>query len=226
MKDDLYIGYLDRMPGSIRRVIKPTVAGLLLVGLFLATVFALGQGKFAKSVFEFGTVKEFEGSILAKPVPFLLIERKKTGDNTGLPLFDRYPLVGEGKFGVAEEAKKLDGKRVRVSGTLILRDGLRMIEVVTGGMKEAQVEKTDGAEITGIDDTESLGQKTLRGEIIDSKCYLGVMNPGNTKVHRDCAVACLRGGVPALFVVKDDSGNKSELWLLSKTGESVSLPDV
>jgi hypothetical protein len=30
---------------------------------------------------------------------------------------------------------------------------------------------------------------TLTGEIVDSKCYLGVMNPGQGKVHRDCAGA-------------------------------------
>ena len=29
------------------------------------------------------------------------------------------------------------------------------------------------------------GEVTLAGEIVDSKCYLGVMNPGNGKVHRD-----------------------------------------
>ena len=40
---------------------------------------------------------------------------------------------------------------------------------------------------------------TLIGEIVDSKRYLGVMNPGNGKVHRDCAVRCLSGGIPPIF---------------------------
>jgi hypothetical protein len=36
----------------------------------------------------------------------------------------------------------------------------------------------------------NLGEFDLVGEIVDSKCYLGNMNPGNGKVRRDCAVRC------------------------------------
>ena len=43
----------------------------------------------------------------------------------------------------------------------------------------------------------------LGGEIVDSKCYLGVMNPGRSKVHRDCAARCLRGGIPPMLVTAD-----------------------
>lgn len=35
---------------------------------------------------------------------------------------------------------------------------------------------------------------------MDSKCYLGVMNPGKGKVHRDCASRCISGGIPPIFV--------------------------
>ncbi len=42
-----------------------------------------------------------------------------------------------------------------------------------------------------------------------------------SKPHRDCAVNCLRGGIPALFVVKDTGGNVSELWLLGNDGKPV-----
>ena len=58
-----------------------------------------------------------------------------------------------------------------------------------------------------------LGAVTLRGEIVDSKCYLGVMNPGNGKVHRDCAARCISGGIPPAFVVKDASGISKTLLL-------------
>jgi hypothetical protein len=44
---------------------------------------------------------------------------------------------------------------------------------------------------------------TVTGEIVDSKCYLGVMNPGQGKVHRDCAARCLSGGIPPIFVTTD-----------------------
>jgi hypothetical protein len=47
---------------------------------------------------------------------------------------------------------------------------------------------------------------TVTGEIVDSKCYLGVMNPGQGKVHRDCAAGCLSGGIPPIFVTTDGNG--------------------
>ena len=47
---------------------------------------------------------------------------------------------------------------------------------------------------------------TLSGEIVDSKCYLGVMNPGSGKVHRDCAVRCISGGAPPSFIARDAAG--------------------
>ena len=58
-------------------------------------------------------------------------------------------------------------------------------------------------------ETTDLGTATLTGEIVDSKCYLGVMNPGRGKVHRDCAARCLSGGIPPA--------------LLTSTGEIVLL---
>ncbi len=49
----------------------------------------------------------------------------------------------------------------------------------------------------------NLGKVTIVGEIVDSKCYLGVMNPGRSKVHRDCAARCISGGVPPALVTAD-----------------------
>ena len=54
---------------------------------------------------------------------------------------------------------------------------------------------------------------SLTGEIVDSKCYFGVMNPGNGKVHRDCAVRCISGGIPPAFLVRDVSGRIEALLL-------------
>jgi len=51
--------------------------------------------------------------------------------------------------------------------------------------------------------THDLGTVTVTGEIVDSKCYLGVMNPGQGKVHRDCAARCLSGGIPPIFISTD-----------------------
>ncbi len=212
MSEDFYIGYLPKMPKNLAKVIKLFVVAVFVAAIILVGVSWLGQKPFAKSIFEFGTVKDFEGTIQARPIPFLLVEKPEKSN--GLPTFERIPLVAEGKHGF--NAETFDTSHVKLKGTLIYRDDLQMIEVVADSVaKSSQTSNPLGEK------PEILGQFTLKGEIVDSKCYLGVMNPGQSKPHRDCAVACLRGGIPPLFVIKDVSGNVSELWLLSEKGEPI-----
>ena len=42
----------------------------------------------------------------------------------------------------------------------------------------------------------------LAGELVDTKCYAGAMNPGEGKVHKDCGALCVLGGIPPLFVMR------------------------
>jgi len=55
---------------------------------------------------------------------------------------------------------------------------------------------------------------SLRGEITDPKCLLGVMNPGRGKPHRDCAVRCIAGGIPPVLKVTG-AGGETEFYLLT-----------
>ncbi|MEO7270444.1 MAG: hypothetical protein ABI211_00410, partial [Vicinamibacterales bacterium] len=61
----------------------------------------------------------------------------------------------------------------------------------------------------------------LRGEIVDSKCFLGVMVPGAGKTHKECASLCLRGGIPPALFVQDRSGASSLLLVTGPSGEAV-----
>jgi hypothetical protein len=83
---------------------------------------------------------------------------------------------------------------VRLQGQLIYREGGTMVEIAPGSI--TALNTVSANEPT----TRDLGPATLTGEIVDSKCYLGVMNPGQGKVHRDCAARCLSGGIPPIFV--------------------------
>ena len=78
-----------------------------------------------------------------------------------------------------------------------------------------------GPDVPSRDQAVSLGPIALTGEIVDSKCYLGVMNPGNGKVHRDCAARCISGGIPPSFLVKDDSGQSHVLLLSGSDGRKL-----
>jgi len=58
---------------------------------------------------------------------------------------------------------------------------------------------------------------TLKGEIIDPKCYLGAMKPGGGKTHKACAMLCISGGVPPMLVTRD--ANEQETFYLLTTDQ-------
>ncbi len=68
-----------------------------------------------------------------------------------------------------------------------------------------------------------LGRMTLVGEIVDSKCYLGVMKPGRGKPHRACAVRCISGGIPPVLRVEDHNGNVDLFLLVTSDGDSLPM---
>ncbi len=73
-----------------------------------------------------------------------------------------------------------------------------MLEVLGGAMSDAGP--------GDVPPVVELGRTELTGEIVDTKCYFGVMNPGSGKVHRDCAARCLSGGIPPALLVRDAAG--------------------
>ena len=68
---------------------------------------------------------------------------------------------------------------------------------------------------------ENLGRQTLTGEIVDSKCYLGVMNPGQLAPHRACAVRCISGGIPPVLLVRQKVGPPLYFLLVREDGSPV-----
>lgn len=210
MSEDFYIGYLPKMSKKLAKFVRFFVISIFAVAVTLAILLWFGQKPFANSFFEFTEIKDFTGTIQAEPIPFLLVE--KLEKNNGLPMFERFPLVAEGKFGVDVSAFK--NQTVNLKGKLIYRDDLKMIEVVSDSIT---MNSTKPA--SSLETKESLGVQALNGEIVDSKCYLGVMNPGQSKPHKECAIRCLSGGVPPLFVVKDNQGNISELWIVAEKSQ-------
>ena len=91
-----------------------------------------------------------------------------------------------------------------------------MVEVVPGSIRPQE-----GLEGDSGDSGESLGTRTYRGEIVDSKCFFGVMKPGNLKPHRACATRCISGGVPPVLLVRDAEGNAEHLLLVGADGGPV-----
>ena len=105
-----------------------------------------------------------------------------------------------------------------MKGTLIYRGGQTMIEVAADSIKPTGVPGIELPTIQGFSPV-SLGQQTLIGEIVDSKCYLGVMNPGALLPHRACAIRCISGGIPPVLLVRQTNGPALYLLLVSRDGK-------
>lgn len=190
--NDFYIGYLPKAPEGLARFLRRVIGALGVLAITLALVLVVKQMPFANSVFEYGKMRTFEGTIAIVPYPSLLVERP--GMTGQLAKYSRYLLVAPGKHGADELVAGLEGKKVRLQGQLIYREGGTMVEVAPGSITLLDAAPADQ------EPTRNLGVVTVTGEIVDSKCFLGVMNPGLGKVHRDCAARCLSGGVPPIFV--------------------------
>ncbi len=218
--EPFYIGYLPAQPPVLARFLRPRVLALLVLGLAAAPFLAALHGPFAPSAFEFGTVRPFEGIVIEQPVPMLRVDRPGAD---GARQASHYLLVAPGKHGAGPLVEGLAGTRVTLAGTLVYRGGRTMIEVVPSSVTGAG----DAAAVATATPHET-GLETLSGEIVDSKCFLGVMNPGRLKTHRACAARCISGGIPPLLHVVRPDGSARQLLLVGRGGGSLaaSLADL
>src|SRR5882724_2453763 len=154
-QEEFYVGYLGTAPPGLAKWVRRIVLSLIGVVIVLAVVLVLGQGSFPASAFEFQKYKDFEGVLRERPYPALVGSRQ-------------YLLVAPGKHGAGELVKGFDGRAVRLKGSLIYRGEDAMIEVVPSSLQPGNG--------SGARDSVDLGTVTLKGEIVDTKCYLGVMN--------------------------------------------------
>jgi hypothetical protein len=203
--DDFYVGYLPKAPATLGRIVACIAVVILLAGFVAGAVLLFGQPPFAASGFEYGVYRDYVGIVEEWPYPILVT------DNAS------FLLVAPGKHGLSDMVKGLQGKHVQLKGSLIERAPDRMIEVVPGSIAA----DTPQSHLT-VRRVIDLGPVTLRGEIVDTKCYLGVMNPGEHKVHRDCAVRCISGGVPPAFLARDAAGDARVLLLVGDDGRPLS----
>jgi hypothetical protein len=190
VNEEFYIGYEPEMPSGLAPRIRATAVALVTSAMVLAGVLVTAQHRFADGLFAYGHEQWFEGRIVERPYPALDV----SADERDVRWFW---LVGPGKHGAADFVKGLDGRRVRLAGSLIEREGERMIEVVPATLT------TTSSEPSAVAPLNTIGPARLDGEIVDSKCHLGVMKPGEGPTHRDCAVRCLLGSIPPMLVIRD-----------------------
>jgi hypothetical protein len=194
--NDFYVGYVPQEPHDLSRFIRRVVICTVVLVVVAAAVLVFAQQPFASSRFEFGETRTFDGQVVLTPYPTLLTATKP------------YLLVAPGKHGLARQLPR----GVHLTGSLIERPGNRMIEVFSTSTDAGQIADTE--EVV-------LGSVSLSGEIVDTKCYFGVMNPGSGKVHRDCAARCISGGIPPGLLVRDRNGKLETVLLAGADGREL-----
>jgi len=208
--NDFYVGYLPRAPGRLGRWLRNVVVTMLVLAGAFGAVLVTRQDRFGPGVFEFGIEREFTGIVLEQPVPALFIMQDARGVEE--PLL----LAAFGKHGAAEFVQGMHGQPMRLRGSLVHRNGRALIEVHSA--ERLSPEQAAGLTMPpGVD----RGEVTLMGEIVDSKCFLGVMKPGHTKPHRGCAVRCISGGIPPMLLVVEPDGTARHLLLAGADGAMI-----
>ena len=214
--EEFYVGYQAKVPGSIARHTRLVVAVLLLAAIVTAVAVVVLEKPFEPGIFEFGVVKSFEGVIEVTPVPMLLVATREGAMNRQSE--DRYLLVSPGKHSALPLVAEFDGHRVHLEGSLIVRDDSQMIEIAPGTVRSITAEAISGVTLA---DSTPVGGGVISGEIVDSKCFLGVMKPGREKTHRSCAARCISGGVPPLLATTSVDGEEVFYLLLDSEGRTV-----
>jgi hypothetical protein len=213
---DFYIGWQDPPPPGARRALFAAARTLLVLAAVVALLLAWGQGPLRGGAFEYGVERSFEGLLSEGPAPCLRVKR-----DGQLADVSRWLLVAPGKHGAHELVAGLDGRRVRATGSLVYRDGQTMLELSGRPLELDPVGAPAEPAASAAAAFVALGRVTLVGEIVDSKCYLGVMVPGEGRGHRACAIRCLSGGIPPVFRVATDDGDELCLLLVGRDGRAL-----
>ncbi|MFT6971567.1 MAG: hypothetical protein ACI9Z3_002142 [Roseivirga sp.] len=225
-KEEFYIGYLPKAPKRIGRfaILASFFALVLLV--FGAFNMISNQKIISNGTYEYGDLTELEGLLYSDPAPFLKVFQGK--DINGNQIYKNILLINFGKFGAEESIRKIKAKSggdlskvwVKLRGTLIFHNGVTLMEL-TENENAYQSHRPLAQSISYQRNSTTLKTTSLFGEIIDPKCYFGSMKPGQGKPHQSCAALCIAGGIPPMFVVKNESGLAA--YFLIKTKDKKAL---
>ncbi|MBA4027702.1 MAG: hypothetical protein C0475_00905 [Planctomyces sp.] len=193
--DRIYVGYLPATPRA-RRVATIAIGAVVAGAAALGGVIAAAQRPAGPAVWD-EQPQTWDGYVLEKPYPMLI------GGTQQAPTV--YLLVGVGKIGAQDPLKGLGGKPARVSGTLISRSGQGIIELHDGD-SVTPLAYDPGSDLPFSSHVASAGPESRAGEIVDFKCFLGAMKPGDGKGHKACATLCILGGIPPAIVTPTQGG--------------------
>lgn len=176
--------------------------------IILCGLLVINQRQFATGNFEYGIPTQLEGVVYKSPVPHLIVNFGS--DQFGTKLSKTILLVGFGKSGAVKAIEQIEdklgrsivGKSIVLTGYLIYGDGKTIFQIMESENSNSVMNATEVQVQNPMIDK---GEAAILGEVIDPKCYFGVMKPGEGKPHRSCAIRCIAGGIPPVFHVANSS---------------------
>jgi hypothetical protein len=200
-RDDFFVGYLPTPP-STTRSLKRFVPLLLLLALLVNVAAHQLSRDPGLATWDLSAPRQWTGVL--RLAPYALLEHDQ---GTSL-------MVMDSKLGADERARAFDGEHVVVRGHALTRGDEVMIELLS---TDDAITVADGP-APPVADPVDLGEATLQGEILDSKCHLGAMRPGSGKTHKACATLCIDGGIPPLLMTRGEDGWPDYLLVAAPDG--------
>lgn len=218
MKDEFYVGWSDDTPKSYASKGKIFLSVVLLAMLSIAVVYVKNERGFIDSIYEFGELKELSGYLVEEPVWGLRIEESGT--------IKTIPLVGFGKMGPKWTLSKMMETHNLQEGTMVTLRG--MVFHYQGKYWMELTEKENSLVNSGSDrkldrNIEMKGVQELEGEIVDPKCFFGVMNPATKAIHRSCAIRCISGGIPPILAIRENGVFVDYYFVHGESMESIAM---
>jgi hypothetical protein len=221
-QDEFFVGWLQT-PQSYVRFLKPIAIALLLLGVVAAATLAFFQRDPGTGQWNDDQMVTLRGVAFTKPYAMLRVPGEKPGEPPRT-----YLLVEDGKFGALPRVAKFvqnkpEGLAVEVKGTVLHREDRWMLALEEGDAGVRVLSEAEAGDLPnlGWSAPKVLAESiTLRGEIIDPKCYLGAMKPGGGKTHKACAMRCIAGGIPPMLVTRD-AEKREKMYLLVTSGWGV-----
>jgi len=225
LDEDFFIGWAADVPLSLSQFLKRSVMIISAVTVVMALTLPNLSEELKGSEFTFGNIQEYEGTFHMLPVPRLTIEHED------------HLLIDFGKFSASRSIKEyeqlhnvqLDQTILRIEGSPISYNGRNLIEL--SNQLASILEHKSSSSNSNFEKIE-LGSISLKGEVLDAKCFFGVMNPGDGPVHKFCAALCIEGGIPAViydetideyYIIKGENGLDINEQLVPLAGEIVRL---
>ena len=216
-----YIGWKDEIPTRHAVFLKKLLIAIFILIPMLGFIVVYFQKPFNNFNFEFGNTTTITGVYYDDPIPMLIADEGSLEGGLSRDIV----LVGYGKLGAKGIIENIEategtlrGKKISLNGTLIYGDGKTLMELTN--------EENSFVEIVSNNAQRSLTKSafkevSLSGEIIDPKCYFGVMKPGEGKIHKSCAIRCISGGIPPVLKTKNAKGESQYYILRDQDGNPI-----